>query len=95
MINQFEFSPTGLPLKRGDILQVNVVGTPRAKATYRFVGYTSEIPMREVQPGRYEAQVQIGSRLKIKDGTIQVLLTNEQGKVLRNSDKKITIKGLP
>lgn len=90
-IQQVGYDPTDRPLYTGDILTVSLAGDTGGKATFRILGYTGPILMKEVSPGFYEGQVQIGRNLNIPGGTIEVALERSGQRAARNIPEPVNI----
>ncbi|MBC8122232.1 MAG: S-layer homology domain-containing protein [Gemmatimonadaceae bacterium] len=90
-IQQVGYDPTDRPLYTGDILTVSLAGDTGGKATFRILGYTGPILMKEISPGFYEGQVQIGRNLNIPGGTIEVALERSGQRAARNIPEPVNI----
>jgi len=65
----------GKPLKAGDILTIQVSGTPgAAAATARVGNILANLPLTEQEPGRYQGQVAIGPNTNALDESIFAIL---------------------
>ncbi len=94
-IRQVSFQPTNRVLYTGDILTVSLEGDVGGRATFRILGYTAPQPMKEISPGFYEGQVQIGRRINIPGGTIEVALTRSGQVSTRNIPEPVNISSSP
>ncbi len=74
-ITSVSANTVGRRLQVGEILSVTMRGDQGGTATFEIVNVTPPIPMRQVSPGLYEGQVQIGENTPaIDNGILQVTL---------------------
>ncbi|UFP93233.1 S-layer homology domain-containing protein [Gloeobacter morelensis] len=90
-IRQVSVDPANRVLHSGDVLTVSLEGDGGGKATFRILGYTGPITMKEITPGFYEATVQIGKNINVPGGTIEVALEREGQRTTRNINESINI----
>ncbi len=57
-IDSIRYKPSG-ELKPGDLVVVEMSGTPGGKATFEIMHYMPNIEMRENSPGAYRAEVKL------------------------------------
>jgi len=77
-IHAVTFEPAR-PLRAGEVLTLWALGEPGGQATFTLEGLAEEVPMREVDPGRYAGtyRVQVGDRLW--NGQVRVTLKRRGG----------------
>lgn len=94
-IQQVSFDPVNRSLYTGDILTVSLVGDVGGKATFRILGYTAPIVMKEKSPGFYEGKVQIGRNINVPGGTIEVMLERSGQRTSRTIEAPVNISSNP
>ncbi|MBW3623031.1 MAG: copper amine oxidase N-terminal domain-containing protein [Armatimonadetes bacterium] len=84
------------PVKAGDIIEVELEGTPGTRGFFTVVGVASNVPMRETQPGRYTGRVTVPSGINVNDARVLARLTagNRESAVVQAGDP-ITIDAQP
>lgn len=94
-IEQVSYDPADRILYARDVLTVSMFGDPGGKATFRILGYTPPILMSEVSPGVYEGKVQIGYKINIPGGKIEVSLERAKQRISRVIQTPINISANP
>jgi S-layer homology domain len=94
-IDRVGFDPEDRILYARDVLTVSMLGDPGGKATFRIVGYTPPILMQEISSGVYEGKVQIGYKINVPGGKIEVVLERSKQRTSRVIETPINISANP
>lgn len=94
-IDQVSYDPADRILYARDVLTVSMLGDPGGKATFRIVGYTPPILMQEISSGVYEGKVQIGYKINVPGGRIEVALERSKQRTSRVIQTPINISANP
>lgn len=91
-INSVSTNAASRRLQYGEILTVTMQGDQGGTATFEIRNVTPPIPMRQVSPGVYEGQVQIGENTPaIDNGALQVTLERNGQRATRTLESPVMI----
>lgn len=91
-ISSVSANTVGRQLRIGEVLSVTMRGDQGGTATFEILNVTPPIPMRQVSPGLYEGQVQIGDNTPaINNGILRVTLERNGRQTTRSLDSLVVI----
>jgi hypothetical protein len=79
-------------LNVGDRLVVTLTGDPGGQASFDVLGVLTNIPMREVFPGRYEGEMTVNSGMQVQRGTLVGRLRHNGRETVMESRRPVTFQ---